>query len=436
MRSQSERSLAATISVVLLVAIAAVAFLPSFGNAQKPVKKLTKQDVIDLLTGDVPSDQVAEEARKSGISFPVTSSVAKEIRDVGGTEQLIQVLQSLAPHASAPAVPPAPNPHPAAGNSPAGLLIESDPGQSQVYVDDEPKGSTSKQGRLKLTQLAPGPHTVRISLNGYQDYEKSVTLAGGELTTVIAALQQAEAAPVVTPPAPQTEVPPPASPGQVGYLGVLPMEQQPAGARGVVISGAAPGGPADQAGLKTYDAISAINGRTVSTAQELRSTLASYQAGEVVQITWYNGSNTVTKPIRLAAAPAQVQPPPQQQQQQQVSPPTFSNIPQTGMVSFAVAHDHGPNGQGGDNYCVGEMSIGNGMISYKGLKGTNGVHTYEIPLSNVKEARRNAVYLVAIGAFHVRLKKGTNYNFVVVNLQGQYQPPDPILTAIDNAMGK
>jgi hypothetical protein len=111
-------------------------------------------------------------------------------------------------------------------------------------------------------------------------------------------------------------------------------------------------------------------------------------------------------------------------------------MPRNGFVTFTVGHDHGPNGQGGNNYCVGIMSIGNGFIYYKGTKGTNGVHDYEIPLKSIKEARRNTVYLVNIGAFHIRLKKGTNYNFVAINEQGQYQPPDPILEAIDNARGK
>ena len=79
------------------------------------------------------------------------------------------------------------------------------------------------------------------------------------------------------------------------------------------------------------------------------------------------------------------------------------------------------------------------MIYYKGTNssaGPSGVHNYEIPLDSVKEAHRNAVYLVAIGAFHIRTKRGSNYNFVLLNAQGQYQPPDSVLDAIDNAQGK
>jgi hypothetical protein len=412
---------------LLLALIAAVALIPSLATAQKAAKKLALQDVIDLLTGDVPSDQVAQEAEKAGISFQVTASVAKQIRDAGGTDDLIRVLRTLAPHApAAPANPPRTGP----ATSPPTLLIESSPGQSQVYVDDEPVGTTSQQGRLKLTQLPPGRHSVRISLSGFQDYEETITLAGGQVTTVAATLQRPEAPQVVTPqpspepPNPEPEAPPTVNATQAGYLGILPLTQQPAGSRGVVISAAQPGGPAAQAGLKAYDTILAVNGQQVTTPQDLRASLASHQAGEIVQITWYNGSNTVTRQIRLSAPPGRATAQPS-------LPPSL--MPHKGLLTFTVAHDHG---QSGKDYCTGMMSIGNGMIYYKGAKGTNGVHNFEIPLTSVREARRNAVYLVAIGAFHIRLKKGTNYNFVVINQQGQYQPPDTILTAIDDARGK
>jgi len=402
--------------LALLALMAAIALIPSFGNAQKVAKKLAKQDVIDLLTGDVPSDQVAQEARKAGISFQVTASVAKEIRDAGGTDALISVLKTLAPR---PPAAPTSTPHNPPATSPPVLVIESTPGQSQVYIDDEPMGSTSQQGRLKLTRLAAGDHHVRISLSGYQDHEETVTLAGGEVATVAATLQR-PSAPQVSPPTqlPQTEETPTVNPGRAGYLGVAAMEQQPAGARGVVISGAFPGTPAEQAGLKAYDAILAVNGRRVTTQQNIHDALAGHQVGDVVQVTWYNGSTNVTRQIQLVAAPERVPPGPQPS-------------PNKGFTSFRVAHDHGHSGQ---DYCVGVMSVGNGMIYYKA---DNGIHTFEIPLNSIKEACRNAVYLVGYGAFHIRLNRGNvNYNFVAINQQTQPQPPDPILTAIDNAMGR
>ena len=74
-------------------------------------------------------------------------------------------------------------------------MIESNPGQSQVYVDDEPVGTTSPEGRLKLTRFAAGQHHVRVSQSGYQEYEETVSLTAGQVTTVAATLQQPTAPP-------------------------------------------------------------------------------------------------------------------------------------------------------------------------------------------------------------------------------------------------
>jgi hypothetical protein len=423
MGSHSRGQCIPKILALLLALMAALTFLRAPANAQRAPKKLTAQDVMDLLTGDVSSADVANAAQKSGISFQVTATVAKQIRDAGGTDDLIRVLRTLAPRA--PAAPTS-APHNAPAASPPVLMIESSPGQSEVYIDDEPVGTTSQEGRLKLTRLTAGDHLVRISLSGYQDHEETVKLAAGQVTTVAATLQRPSAPPTSFPtPSPQTEVTPPANSGQPGYLGVFSMPQQPAGARGIVISYAVPGSPADQAGLKAYDTILAVNGQRVTTPAELKAALVSHQAGEMVEITWYNGSATVARQIRLGAVP--------QAAAQPSAPPSLSNVPHNGFVSFTVAHDHQQNAA---NYCVGLMSIGNGMIYYKGIKGNGPVHTFEIPLSTVREARRNLAYLVKLGAFHIRLKKGTNYNFVVINQQNQPQPPDALLTAIDQAMGK
>jgi hypothetical protein len=410
---------------ILVILIGVMALCPRSAHSQGTAKRLSKQDVLDLLTGDVPSERVAAIAKEKGISFEMTGTVERDIRAAGGSDDLIRALRGLAPRApSAPAQTPRTSPTAVA---PPVLMIRSNPGESQVYIDDEPMGSTSQAGRLKLTRLSPGEHQVRISLSGYQDHEETVELAGGQTATVTARLQAVAPPPTYSPPQHPTEPEtPPVSSGQAGYLGVEPMAQQPAGARGVVISGAAPGSPADQAGIKTYDTILAVDGRPVRTTQELVSMLTSHQAGDVVPVTWYNGSTNVTRRIRLAAQTSQ----PPAETATPSYPPSLTNMPQTGFVSFPVAHDHG---QGGSNYCVGVMSIGNGMIYYRS---TNGLHNFEIPLNTVREARRNAVYLSALGAFHIRLSKGANYNFVALNQYGQYQPPDAILTAIDKAMGK
>jgi hypothetical protein len=419
-------------TLALLAALTAL-LIPSFGPAQKGRKPLSADEIVNLLTGDVPSSDVAQEAQDAGISFQVTADVAKRIRDAGGTESLINTLRSLAPRGTAPVTPP-PRPEPVP-SSPPTLNVQSSPGQCQVYVDDSPVGSTSQQGRLRLTHLGPGQHSVRVSSSGYQDSEQTITLQAGQVTTIVASLQHIEAPPVVPqpipepPPNPEPEPQPVIPARQAGYLGVLPAQQQPEGTRGVVISGAQAGGPAAQAGLKAYDTILTVNGQPATTPQDLRAMLGAHAAGEIVQITWTSGNRTFTRQIRLATPPAQAQITPQ--------PPPVPSLrtPHRGVVTFNVAHDHGQSGQA---YCTGVLAIGNGVIYYKGVRstGVGGVHNYEIILETVKEARRNTVYLMALGAFHIRTRKGTNYNFVVVNDQGQFQPPDQVLEAIDAAQGK
>jgi hypothetical protein len=98
----------------------------------------------------------------------------------------------------------------------------------------------------------------------------------------------------------------------------------------------------------------------------------------------------------------------------------------TGILTFAVAHDHGP-----PNYCLGWMMVGNGMIAYRSV---DGLHWFQSPLGQVKEAKKNALYLAAYGGFHVTLRTGETYNFVAVDNNGQYQPADAVLNAIDQAM--
>jgi len=403
------------VAASFLTVLAVVAVLcPFSGRAQN--KKLSKQDVIDLLTGDVASERVAQIAKNKGISFAMTAADESDIRQAGGADDLIRVLRGLSPESSRP-VRTTPS-----ATSPPVLIVQSSPGASQVYIDDEPVGSTSHEGRLKLTRFPAGDHQVRVALSGYQDFEKAVTLTEGQTTTLAATLQVVPPAPAANPvQQPATPGNPAATTGQPGFLGVEPMAQQPAGARGVVISGAAPGGPAEQAGLKTYDTIVAVDGRAVRTPQELLSVIGSHHAGDVVLVSWYNGTASVTRQIRLAAQSAAAATP---------YMPSLNPRPQGLLGSFAVAHDHG---QGGQNYCVGVMTIGNGMVVYKSA---NGQHNLEFPLSSVKEARKNAVYLVAVGGFHIRLAKGTNYNFVALNQSGKWQAPDTLLTFLDQAMGK
>ena len=141
--------------------------------AQASKKPLSKENVIQLLKGDVSPIRVASLAREQGIDFQISPETEKELLAAGATEDLLAGLRDLAPRAAAPASEP---------RDAAILLIASTPGGAQVYVDDEFKGKTNAEGRLRISNLAVGEHRIRLSLDGYRDREEKMSLEAGAMT--------------------------------------------------------------------------------------------------------------------------------------------------------------------------------------------------------------------------------------------------------------
>jgi len=428
-----------------IVILLAVATLPLASLAtEKSRKPATHDELIALLEQGVPVEEVEALVQQYGVSFALTKQVESQLRDLGATEELIKAVRNAAPRPTAPpAAPPArapaqtPTLQPAPPSaSPPVLMIEFAPGGAQAYIDDEPVGTTSPEGRLKLSHLDPGPHRVRLALAGYRDFEQAVQLAAGETAKVTGSLEHPAATTALAAPPPVSE--PPRSEPAPGYLGVGTVPQKPANGRGVMISRVEPNGPADKAGLRPYNVILSVGGREVNSPQSFRAAIASHSAGETVDISFYDGTRAVTRGVQLGNRPSTL--PQAQVGGDAGSPPTLypgsggvaSQVPgaNPNLTYFYVAHDHGPPAP---NFCVGVMAIGNGSIQYRS---TNGVHSFDVALGEVREARKNAVYLSAFGAFHIRLKRGAVYNFAVINNAGQYQPADLLLAAIDRARGR
>lgn len=73
--------------------------------------------------------------------------------------------------------------------SAATLAITTKPGGAEVYLDDEPKGSSSAdQGHIVLRDLTPGAHSLRVSLEGHREWAKGISLTAGETANVDAEL--------------------------------------------------------------------------------------------------------------------------------------------------------------------------------------------------------------------------------------------------------
>jgi hypothetical protein len=156
----------------LLVLLVGVVAWPMRGAAQSSHKPLSKNDTLQLLHGEVPSGRIAELAREQGINFQITPETESELKEAGATDELLNVLRELAPKPLAPPV----------------LDVVSAPGGVQVYIDDALLARTSAEGHLRIATLPPGDHRVRLSLEGYDDYEEKVSLAEGKSVTVLARL--------------------------------------------------------------------------------------------------------------------------------------------------------------------------------------------------------------------------------------------------------
>src|SRR5205823_1286730 len=71
---------------------------------------------------------------------------------------------------------------------PPALVIEGAP-EAQIFVDDRLTASTGSDGQAKISTLSPGQHRLRVTVNGYQDYEKDIDLRAGQTSSVAAKLE-------------------------------------------------------------------------------------------------------------------------------------------------------------------------------------------------------------------------------------------------------
>jgi hypothetical protein len=202
---------------ILTLLLASLLVSIAFSFAQKPRKTMTKTEVIELLQNGVSSTRVEELVRAYGIAFEVTPEVVTELRDAGAREDLIKALREIAPKPeaqapaskpeSAPASPPSSS-TPAPAPAPPVLMIETTPPGAEVYIDEERAGKTSPEGKLKVSTLSAGSHSVRVSSSGYDDFSRSVDLAGGQSTVLavtLVATKPAAVEPAATAPQPASK---------------------------------------------------------------------------------------------------------------------------------------------------------------------------------------------------------------------------------------
>ena len=87
------------------------------------------------------------------------------------------------------------------------------------------------------------------------------------------------------------------------YLGVATGDSSTTGA---TLSSVASGGPAEQAGLRPGDVVTALGGTAISDSTDLVAAIATHQPGDEVKVTVKRGSQTLHPTVTVGAQPAQI----------------------------------------------------------------------------------------------------------------------------------
>jgi len=93
------------------------------------------------------------------------------------------------------------------------------------------------------------------------------------------------------------------------YMGVVVTPISPAVARrtnvghGLYVDSVVPGGPAESGGLQSGDVLTDIDGRPLSTVDDLLAVLVTHQPGDKVKVTYVRNGQSSTTTVTLAAQP-------------------------------------------------------------------------------------------------------------------------------------
>jgi PEGA domain/PDZ domain len=211
--------------------------------------------------------------------------------------------------------------------------ISSDPPGADIEIDGSFVGSTPSS-----VGIATGEHTVRVSRNGYKQWQRTLRSSTGNIKiaaelepTPIASARSAHVAaqppdadpslgnppsttgtappkddsPVPAVPTshvPETAASSPAGPPEESLMGVSFTGNPTVRHDGVEISGVQPKGPADSIDIKSGDVILAINAHYLFTIEEVRSELLRYKPGVRVLIRYRRNQFISENYVSLRAA--------------------------------------------------------------------------------------------------------------------------------------
>jgi TonB family protein len=143
-------------------------------RAARP-KPLTKEQVLQLLAGHVPSERAAALVKQHGIDFLADERYLATLRLAGADDTLIAAVRE------------------ASAAVRGDLMVATSP-NAEVYLDGALQGRADAQGQLAV-KAKPGDHALKVSLKGKKDSEQNVTLAARQTTKIEARLEDVAPSP-------------------------------------------------------------------------------------------------------------------------------------------------------------------------------------------------------------------------------------------------
>jgi formylglycine-generating enzyme required for sulfatase activity len=135
-------------------------------GVEKP-QPLSKQQLLDLITGGVANQRAMELVRDRGIDFQVDEDYIRTLRRAGANDLLIAALRKK----SAPT---------------EGITVETEP-NAQVFLDGDSQGHADSQGVL-VFRAKVGPHVLKVSQTGKRDFSQKFTLVDEQPAHIVAPL--------------------------------------------------------------------------------------------------------------------------------------------------------------------------------------------------------------------------------------------------------
>lgn len=131
-------------------------------------KPLTREQVLQLVAGGVPSERASMLVKQHGIDFVPDEDYLETLRVAGAEEEVLAALRTAGEAVTAE------------------LEIETSP-KAEVFLDGQLAGRAGADGRV-AAKAKPGIHALKVSLAGNKDFQQNVTLVVGKVNELAAYL--------------------------------------------------------------------------------------------------------------------------------------------------------------------------------------------------------------------------------------------------------